>query len=192
MMTLIFSRQSSHERQMDGDTSMALLLRAREGDAAARDDLVQRYLPAVRRWASDRLPAGVRDLADPGDLVEDSLTEAVARFEHIEPRHHHAWHACVRLGILDRIRDLCREASDGQGAAEPGSSPLENAIGHDATQRYEAALGRLTDVDREAIVGRIEFGLGYADLAAYLSQPSEDAARIAVNRALVRLAALMA
>ena len=55
----------------------------------------------------------------------------------------------------------------------------------------EAALGRLRAEDREAIVARIEFGQSYDELALTLDKPSRDAARVAVSRALVRLAAEM-
>src|SRR5262245_58685278 len=39
------------------DTTIRLLERIREGDAAARETLIQRYLPPLRRWAHGRLPA---------------------------------------------------------------------------------------------------------------------------------------
>lgn len=54
--------------------------------------------------------------------------------------------------------------------------------------RYEAALARLEPEEREAIVGRIELGCPYAELAEALGKPSADAARMTVSRALLRLA----
>lgn len=65
------------------------------------------------------------------------------------------------------------------------------AIGAEATERYEATLQRLTEEDRELIIGRIELGLTYSELAAACGKPSPDAARMAVGRALVRLAERM-
>ena len=44
-------------------------------------------------------------------------------------------------------------------------SPLEEAIGSQALEAYEAALNSLDPPDREAIIGRIEMGLMYAELA---------------------------
>jgi DNA-directed RNA polymerase specialized sigma24 family protein len=41
---------------------------------------------------------------------------------------------------------------------------------------------------REAIIGRVELGLSYAELAAAMGRPSADAARMAVGRALLKLA----
>jgi len=42
-------------------------------------------------------------------------------------------------------------------------------------------------MDREALVGRIELGLSYAELGSALGKPSADAARMAVGRAILRL-----
>jgi RNA polymerase sigma-70 factor (ECF subfamily) len=69
-----------------------------------------------------------------------------------------------------------------------GTSPLEAAIGIETLERYEGALSRLTDEERDAVVTRVEFGLSYAEVAEALGKPSADAARMAVVRALVKLA----
>jgi DNA-directed RNA polymerase specialized sigma24 family protein len=45
--------------------------------------------------------------------------------------------------------------------------------------------------EREAVVGRIELGLSYDELALALDKPTADAARKAAQRALVRLAGEM-
>ena len=42
--------------------------------------------------------------------------------------------------------------------------------------------------EREAIVARFELAYGYDDLARYLGKPSAGAARVAVHRAVKRLA----
>ena len=52
----------------------------------------------------------------------------------------------------------------------------------------DAALLRLSERDRELIVARVELGLDYVDIAALLELSSIAAARVAVSRALVRLA----
>ena len=66
------------------------------------------------------------------------------------------------------------------------------AIGNEALERYEAALARLNAGDREAVIARIELGQTYAEIASALGKPSTEAARMAVNRALARLARFMA
>ena len=55
-------------------------------------------------------------------------------------------------------------------------------------EQYEQALRRLKPEEREAIIGRIEMGYSYDELAEVLGKPTSDAARKAAQRALVRLA----
>ena len=63
----------------------------------------------------------------------------------------------------------------------------------DALQAYlrQSLMNRVRDElresDRDAIVGRLELGLSYDELAELLGKPSPDAARKAAQRALVRL-----
>ena len=71
---------------------------------------------------------------------------------------------------------------------ERAASPLEQAIGRDAVARYDAALTRLSDVDREAIIARVELDQGYEEIARALDKPSANAARMTVTRAVARLA----
>jgi RNA polymerase sigma-70 factor (ECF subfamily) len=66
-------------------------------------------------------------------------------------------------------------------------SPVDVAIGQEALEQYDAALGRLRPDERELIVARVELGLTYQEVAEVLGKPSNDAARMAVARALVRL-----
>ena len=47
---------------------------------------------------------------------------------------------------------------------------------------------RLRDTDREAIIARVELRYSYQELAVALGKPSADAARVAVARAVYRLA----
>jgi DNA-directed RNA polymerase specialized sigma24 family protein len=57
--------------------------------------------------------------------------------------------------------------------------------------RYDSALQRLREPDRELVVARVELGLDYEEIAGLLDKPSIPAARVAVSRALVRLATEM-
>jgi DNA-directed RNA polymerase specialized sigma24 family protein len=65
------------------------------------------------------------------------------------------------------------------------------AIGREALDRYEAALARLTRDEQGTIVGRLELGCSYEELAETMGKPTSDAARKAVQRALVKLIAEM-
>lgn len=177
------------------DSSQQLFARARAGDRAAVDALVGRHLPRLLRWASGRLPRWARDVADTADLVHDAIARTLPRLDRISPRHEHALQAYLRQAVTNRIRDQYRRAarqphtvaiSDEHPAT--GRSPLDAALQHDVAARYHRALERLAPADREVVVARLDLEYSYEQIAFMLGRPSPDAARMAVNRALVRLA----
>ena len=181
------------------ESSLELVVRARAGDLQARDALCARYLPRLQRWAHGRLPAGARSAVDTHDLVQDTLMQVVQRLDTFEPRHEGAFQGYVRLALLNRIRDAARLGhrrgvgeliNSSHPAGDP--SPLEHAIGQEAIERYQSAMRRLRDSDRQAIIARVELGLPYAQVAAALGKPNIAATHVAVSRALVRLAKEMA
>jgi DNA-directed RNA polymerase specialized sigma24 family protein len=53
---------------------------------------------------------------------------------------------------------------------------------------YERAFQRLKVAEQAALAARIEDGLSYEEIARELGKSSPDAARMAVTRAVVRLA----
>jgi RNA polymerase sigma-70 factor, ECF subfamily len=176
------------------DSTLSLLTRARAGDREAMDDLFARYLPLLRRWAAGRLPRWARDLADTPDLVQETLIQVFKRVEGFEHRGEGAFHAYLRQAVMNRIRNEIRNAGRrpdrvelGEDKADEGLSPLEAAIGTEAVERYEGALQRLREEDRELVVGRLELGLTYAELAVASGKPTSNATRMAVSRAIARL-----
>jgi RNA polymerase sigma-70 factor (ECF subfamily) len=189
---------SSEDLNPAAATSLDLLERARAGDRSALDALMARHLPRLRRWASGRLPRWTRDISDTQDLVQETLLQTFKRIDRIEWRGEGALQAYLRQAILNRIRDECRRAGrrpsaeplDSQ-AADVAPSPLEQAIGQEAIERYEGALQRLRPDDREAIIARIEMGFTHEELATLLGKPTANAARMALERALIRLATEM-
>src|SRR5262245_31231306 len=90
-----------------------LLARIRQGDLAARDILIARYLPSRGGWARGRLPAYARDLNQTDDLVQDTLIAAVKRLDDFEIRREGAFLAYLRRAILNRIRDEIRRVRRG-------------------------------------------------------------------------------
>jgi RNA polymerase sigma-70 factor (ECF subfamily) len=182
----------------DLDSSLELLARARAGDAAALNDLCARYMPRLQRWAHGRLPAWARGALDTHDLVQDTLTQVIKHIYTFEPRHDAAFQAYLRQALLNRVRDEIRRVQrrpigDPLDSARPSfdPSPLEQAIGQEALERYEAALQRLKPDEREVIIMRIEMGCSLAEIAEAQGRPSTAAAHMAVSRALVRLSAEM-
>jgi RNA polymerase sigma-70 factor (ECF subfamily) len=187
--------QSESSRSVDVESTFQLIERARVGDQEAIERLFARHLKPLQRWASGRLPKWARDLADTDDLVQDTLVQTFKRIEAFEPRRVGALQAYLRQAVLNRIRNELRrtgrhpQATDLDGLeVESVESPLEQAIGREAVERYERALQRLTPQERETIIARIEMGYNYEELAEALGKPTPEAARKAAHRALVRLA----
>jgi RNA polymerase sigma-70 factor (ECF subfamily) len=179
----------------DPESTFQLIARARAGDEAALDRLFARHLKPLQRWASGRLPKWARDLADTDDLVQNTLLKTFKRIEDFEPRHVGALQAYLRQAVLNRIRDELRRKGRQPDSTnlddvqvESGQSPLEEAIGREAVERYEGALQRLRPEERQAIIARVEMGYSYEELAEALGSPTPDAARKFAQRAIVRLA----
>lgn len=177
------------------EATLDLLERAKAGDRHALDLLIARYLPRLQRWAHGRLPVWARDLAETQDLVQETVFRAFTHVERFEIRGEGALQAYLRQALINRIREEIRRAGRRPQAAalerqtaDAGPSPLEEAIGREAVERYESALSRLRPEDRQAIIGRIELGLTNEELADALGKPTPNAARMAVERALLRLA----
>src|SRR5215831_15222191 len=111
----------------DVHSSLALLLRARNGDQDACNELCARYLPRLRRWAHGRLPAWARGSLDTHDLVQDTFIQVLRRLPDFDPRHEGAFHAYLRLTVLNRIRDEIRRA----GRRGPTVLPSEDQVAAD-------------------------------------------------------------
>ena len=180
-------------------STLDLLERFQHGDEQAVAVLVERSIPPLRRWARGRLPAWARGLAETQDLVQTALMRALPRLKDFEAKHPGALQAYLRQVVANHIRDEIRkvvkrptpEVADSQ-YPDPGPSPLEQAIGHEAFERYEAALVTLRPSDREAIVARVELQQSYEEVAIALQKPNANAARVAVARAVKSLVKAMA
>ena len=178
--------------------TVELLRLAKEGDSQALAQILARYVPRLRRWASGRLPVRARSLMDTGDLVQETLLRVLTGLDRIEVRGPGGFQAYVRQAVLNRIRDEVRWTNrrpgpDGipESLENPAPSPLENAIGGDLLDRYERALATLKEPERELLHLRIELDFNYEEIAAMTGKSSRDAVRMAVQRALARLAEAM-
>jgi RNA polymerase sigma-70 factor (ECF subfamily) len=177
------------------EKTLDLLIRMKAGEPEALERLLARCLPPLRRWAHGRLPAYARDMQDTADLVQDTIVSALKHLDRFEPRHEGALQAYLRGALANRITDIIRQKQRRpsqtempQDLAAGTLSPLEELLGHEKMARYDAALARLRPADREAIVARLELQYRYEDLALALGKPTVNAARVAVSRAIQRLA----
>jgi RNA polymerase sigma-70 factor, ECF subfamily len=179
-------------------TSAHLLDRARRGDESALGRLFNRYRSRLLRWAHGRLPRWTRTIADTPDLIQDAIVRTLGRMrlDAFELRGQRALGAYLHEAVVNRIRDEHRRfARRGQPVtadeiADREPSPLDRAIGRDVEARYRAALARLDPSERELIVAHVELDYTHEQLGC-MGGRSPNAARMALQRALCRLAAEM-
>ena len=188
----------SHLGPLSSESTVELLQLAKDGNQEALDRLFQRCIPALRRWARGRLPQSARGMLETSDVVQDAVVSAMRRLEVFESRHQGALLAYLREAVMNRIRDVLRQHQRRPASAvlpddlkDEATSALERVIGAEDMARYETALQRLKASDREAIIGRLEMQYSYEELAVALNKPTPDAARVAVTRAMKRLAEVM-
>jgi RNA polymerase sigma-70 factor (ECF subfamily) len=178
--------------------TVELLARVRGGDSHAVETIVERSLPPLRRWARGRLPQWARSLADTQDLVQDAVVKALPSLKTFDARHPGALQSYLRVAVQNRIYDEIRRvgtrpAGDAVSDQHPdsGPSPLQQAMGREAFERYETALATLKPAERDAIVARMELQHSYEEVAVALGKPNANAARMAVTRAVARLVEAM-
>jgi RNA polymerase sigma-70 factor (ECF subfamily) len=181
--------------QSDPNSSFQLVARAKGGDQLAIELLCSRYLKRLESWAHGRLPAWARSYLDTEDIAQETLVQVIRRLDQFEPKHEGAFQGYVFRTMINRVLDEMRKANrkppgsplDSQQLSE-SPSPFEIAVEQQLRQRYESALLRLRDSDRDAIVERIELELSWSEVMLALEKPSPAAAQMAVSRALVKLA----
>ena len=178
-----------------------LLERVRQGSHRAAEVLFERYGSWLRRWMRGRLPRRVRGSVDTSDIVQQALGYTFTRLDWFESKRGSAMRAYLRRVAENRIRDELRRATRRRDAIAPdqavrasedGAPQLRQLVEGDAWRRYLDGLRRMRPRDRRLVVGRVELGYNYRQLALLERLPSPDAARMALRRALVQLGALMA
>lgn len=179
----------------DTSNSRELLRRVQAGDSTAANRLLARYLPVLYRWAHGRMPRWARGILDTADVVHDAALQTLRHLPTFVPTGDGALLGYLRRSLANRIRDVFRQAAHRRPAvacdeslADPADSPLKITIDGQNRARYLRALKRLRPADRMAIVARLELGYSYEQIALVLHKPSTQSARLAVRRALLRLA----
>lgn len=192
-------QQLPAEGLLSDEPTIELVIRAKNGDNLAVEAILQRCLPPLRRWAHAKLPAAARGHLDTGDLVQEAAFHVLGRLDVFEPRHVGALQAYLRQSINNRIRDEVRRVTRRPERVElmndppsTGVSPLEAAIQTETYQRYRDALKGLSSRDRQLVLARLEAQWSLPEIAAHFGMRTVDATRMAVTRALRRLATQLA
>ncbi len=179
-------------------STTVLLAHVADGDLSARDTLMARYLPRLRHWAHGRLPQHGRDLAETDDLVQVTLLRSLNHLSDFENHRPGAFLAYLRTILMNALRDEIRRAqrrpvdlavSISQLVGK--TSVVEEVVGAEVMDAYEAALAKLPEEKRLAIVMRIEFGMSYQEITEELQRDSVNGTRMMIVRALTELAEVM-
>jgi RNA polymerase sigma factor (sigma-70 family) len=175
-----------------------LLEQVRAGDESAGHRLVQRYLPVLQLWARGRLPSSARGMVETDDLVQVTLLRALKHMEDFEQRKDGAFFAYLRRILLNVLRDEIRRSQRkphgetiDEDLPDPAPSLLEEIASKQVMDAYEDALSLLPEKQQEAVILRVEMGMTHVQVAEALGMASASAARMAVSRALVRLAEVL-
>ncbi len=155
----------------------------------------QRFLLAI---ANDLLPDDLRAKGGASDLVQQTLTAAVRSEHQFRGQTIGELRAWLRSILLAEAAAFCRrytgtaarevrrerqlQAADGQVSWTPEFAALQA----EQSERLSAAVDKLPEDFRQAIVLRLEDGLSFAEIGLRLGR-SEDAARKLFSRALERL-----
>ena len=121
------------------ETTIELLNRIKGGDQKALHQLVERSLPALRRWARGRLPQSARSFQDTEDLIQNAVMRTLPRLQTFEAEHPGALQAFLRQAVANAIVDEIRKVNRRPAAvdievvsevfADPAPTPLDQAIG---------------------------------------------------------------
>ena len=193
--------------------TLSLLDRARRGDAAAINGLLERHRAAIRRMIDRRMDRVVQRRVDASDIVQDVLLEASQRLEDYlrDPRlpfslwlrqlaqdrviDMHRRHRLAGRRSLDREQPL--QTGDEDSSRElviqlrdPELTPAAHALREELRDQFLHALGRMDEADREILMMRHFEQLSNSEAAELLGL-SEPAAGMRHLRALRRLRVIL-
>jgi RNA polymerase sigma-70 factor, ECF subfamily len=171
------------EEQSDAD----LVARAQGGDTGAFESLVKRHIRAAHAVAF----AVLAEKADADDAVQDGFLSALQHLDSCSPAEKfRAWLLTI---VRNRAFDLKRrgrvrsvEMLEEGTARTHEPSPLEMAERSELNDRLTAAIGTLTDTQREVLMMHDIEGWKHADIAKLLGL-AESTVRVHLLHARRRL-----
>lgn len=160
-----------------------LIQRWRDGDERSASAIVERHGPALARFAQ-RL--GVRD--DIEDVVQETFIRAFGALEGFRSESSlRTWLFTIeRRLIIDRQRSSARKGVQVQvqeDDAVTGFDALDTLVADETSRQVTEALGRLSRLQREVFLLRVQDGTSYRDIAEILGT-TEGAARVHYHNAM--------
>lgn len=191
--------------------TIQLLQKAKEGDASARNDLMDRHRASLQQMIRMRLDRKLAARLDSSDIVQDVLIEANRRLDAFIAQESMPFHLWLRQLARDRIIDMHRrhraaakrsvdkeqrlqaggfgDRSSLELAAQlrdPELTPAAAALKNELQERFVMALEELSEEDRDIITMRNFEHLTNTEVAQALGL-SQPAAGMRYLRALQRL-----
>ena len=194
----------------DADASLPaeLLQRARNGDAAARDELFAKCRNFVGFVARTQVESWLQAKVDASDLVQQTMLEAHRGFDNFRGQTEQEWLAWLRQILAHNAADFVRRyrgtekrqarrevpmaALGGRSSvamfdpSDPGASPSELAIGRERELLVADALARLPADYQEVIALRNLQRLPFEEVAQRMGR-SGPAVQMLWLRAIRRL-----
>jgi RNA polymerase sigma-70 factor (ECF subfamily) len=184
-------KPSAQAEQITEPSDAELVVRAQDGDAAAFESLVKRHIRAAHAVAL----AVLGEMSDADDAVQDAFLSAMQHLESCWPTEKfRAWLLTI---VRNRAFDLKRrgrvrsvEILEEGTAQSRDASPLEMAERSELNERLSAAIGTLTDTQREVLMMHDVEGWKHADIANLLGL-AESTVRVHLLHARRKLRALL-
>jgi len=190
-------------RAMNRGETTQLLIRAREGDAQALNDLCARIGSRLLAIVRLRLGPSLATRLDAEDVAQEVLLKAfrhIDTFERDTSRSLFAWLAVIAGRTIQDLaafhhqarRDLAKTVSEIPDVVSSGlRSELSRLLVDESLAQLERGLASLSEQQREVIILRHLEERSFAEIGTLLDR-SEDGARMLFNRAMARLTLLLA
>lgn len=173
------SSVSNEDRAVDA----ALIVRWKGGDQRAATMLVERHATALARFAAS---SGVREQVD--ELVQDTFVRAFHSIDSFRSDSTlRTWlFTILKRLILDRRRAEKRRGEAVELEEEHAVQvygALDTLVADETAQRVRRAVDRLSPLQREVFLLRVNEGLAYGEIATIVSS-TEGACRVHYHNAM--------
>lgn len=178
------------------DELAPLVAAAREGDAAAAEELIARLRPGLLRYCRARLGRTDGSYGSADDVAQEVCMAVYTSVErYVDQGRSFTAFAYGIAGhkVADALRASYRDRSEPVDTlpetVDTADGPEEAAVAGDEAVRARLLLDRLPDAQRELLLLRVVAGLSAEDTGAALGM-SAGAVRVAQHRALAKLRTL--
>ena len=177
------TRMAKDHEPNEDPTDLELIARWRAGDERAATTLVERHASALARFA-----VSLGQLSDVEEVVQDTFVKAFGSIDTFRADSAlRTWLFTIeRRLILDRRRAGRRRRDDTpleEGDAATEFDALDGIVAEEAEGRVRLAVERLSRLQREVFLLRVNEGMSYKEIAEVVGS-TEGAARVHYHNAL--------